>query len=55
MLPSTGLSGTKFSTLKSAVVNDPEGPEKYNNNEVKYGGNFFMAATQQLTPAVVMY
>jgi hypothetical protein len=33
---STGLSGTQFSTLNSAGINDPEGPEKYNNTEVKY-------------------
>jgi hypothetical protein len=31
--PSTGLSGTQFSTLKSARINDPEEPEKYNNTE----------------------
>jgi hypothetical protein len=29
--PSTGLSFTQFSTLNSAGINDPEGPEKYNN------------------------
>jgi hypothetical protein len=29
--PRTGLSGTQFSTLNSADINDPEGPEKYNN------------------------
>jgi hypothetical protein len=39
--PSTGLSGTQFSTLKSAELNDPEGPEKYNNTEVKYGATFY--------------
>jgi hypothetical protein len=33
------LSGAQFSTLKSAVINDPEGPEKYNNTEVKYRAN----------------
>jgi hypothetical protein len=27
-----------FKTLKSAEINDPEGPEKYNNTEVR--GNF---------------
>jgi hypothetical protein len=34
--PSTGLSGTQFSTIKSVGINDPdpEGPEKYNNTEV---------------------
>jgi hypothetical protein len=26
-------SGTEFSTLNSAGINDPEGPEKYNNTE----------------------
>jgi hypothetical protein len=31
---STGLSGTKFSTLKIAGVNDPEGPEKYSDTDV---------------------
>jgi hypothetical protein len=35
--PSTGLSGTQFSTLYSAGINDPEGPEKYNNTKVKSG------------------
>jgi hypothetical protein len=34
------LSGIQFSTLKSAGTNDPEGPEKYNNTEVKYGAAF---------------
>jgi hypothetical protein len=33
MPPSTGLSGTQFSTLNSAGINDPEGPEKYNNTK----------------------
>jgi hypothetical protein len=28
--PSTGLSGTQFSILYCAEINDPEGPEKYN-------------------------
>jgi hypothetical protein len=56
------LSGTQFSTLNSVGTNDPEGPEKYNNTEVKYGlaqpfttGQPFTAATQRLTPAVVKY
>jgi hypothetical protein len=31
------LTGTQFSTLNSAGSNDPEGPEKYNNTEVKNG------------------
>jgi hypothetical protein len=53
MPPSTGLSCTQFSTLKSAGLNDPEGPEKYNNTEVKYGATY-TAATQHLTPAVLM-
>jgi hypothetical protein len=34
------LSDTQFSTLKSAGPKDLEGPEKYNNNEVKYGETF---------------
>jgi hypothetical protein len=33
-------SGTQFLTLNSAGINDPEGPEKYNNTEVKYGATF---------------
>jgi hypothetical protein len=33
---STGLSESQFSTLKIAGINDPKGPEKYNNTEVKY-------------------
>jgi hypothetical protein len=42
--PRTGLrgtSGTQFSTLNSAGINDPEGSEKYNNIEVKYGATFY--------------
>jgi hypothetical protein len=35
---STGLSGTQFSTLKIAEINDPEGSENHNNTEVR--GNF---------------
>jgi hypothetical protein len=34
------LSGTQFPTLNNAGINDPEGPEKYNNTEVKYGATF---------------
>jgi hypothetical protein len=30
--PSTGLSGTRFSTLKSAGLNDRKGPEILTNN-----------------------
>jgi hypothetical protein len=41
------LSGTQFSTLNSAGINDLEIPEKYNNTGVKYG--------QLYTPAVVQY
>jgi hypothetical protein len=48
---STGLNGTQFS---SNGINDPEGPEKYNNTKVKKG-QFFTAATQNLTPAVIKY
>jgi hypothetical protein len=33
--PSIGLSSTQFSILNSADINDPEGPEKYNNTEVQ--------------------
>jgi hypothetical protein len=52
--PGTGLSGTQFSTLNSAGINDPEGPEKYINTEVKYGATF-TSVTRHLTPAVVKY
>jgi hypothetical protein len=31
---STSLSGTQFSTLKSVGINDPKGPENYNNTEI---------------------
>jgi hypothetical protein len=48
------LSGTLFLTLQSAGINDPEGPEKYNNTEVKYGA-IFTAASWHLRPAVVKY
>jgi hypothetical protein len=48
------LSGTQFSTLNSAGINDPEGPAKYNNTEVKYRATF-SAATQHLTSAVLQY
>jgi hypothetical protein len=27
--------------FNSAGINDPEGPEKYNNTEVKYGANLW--------------
>jgi hypothetical protein len=37
----TGLTGTKFSKLKSAGINDFEGLEKYNNTKVKYEATFF--------------
>jgi hypothetical protein len=43
--PGTGLSGTQFSTLNSARINDPEGPEKYNNTEVKFGATFYSCHT----------
>jgi hypothetical protein len=43
--PSTGLSGTQISTLNSDGINDPEGPEKYNNTEVKYGTTFYSCHT----------
>jgi hypothetical protein len=35
------MSGSQFSTLNSAGINDPEGQEKYNNTEVKYGATFY--------------
>jgi hypothetical protein len=41
ILHATGWSGTQlFSTRNSAGINDPEGPEEYNNTEVKYGLSF---------------
>jgi hypothetical protein len=46
---STGLSGTQFSTLNSAEINDPEGPEKYNNTEVKYVATFYSGHTALYT------
>jgi hypothetical protein len=41
----TGSSGTQFSILNSAGVNDPEKPEKYNNTEVKYGATVYSCHT----------
>jgi hypothetical protein len=35
------LSGTQFSRFRSAGFNDPEGSEKYNNTEVRYGETFY--------------
>jgi hypothetical protein len=43
--PIIGLSGTQFSTLNRAGTNDPEGPEKYKNTEVKYGATFYSCHT----------
>jgi hypothetical protein len=34
------MSGTRFSTLNNAGINDPEGPEKHIKTEVKYGATF---------------
>jgi hypothetical protein len=51
------LSGTQFSTLKNAGLNDPEGLEKYNytiQSEVRTGQPF-TEVTQHLKPDVVMY
>jgi hypothetical protein len=48
------LSGTQFSTLNSAGINDPEGPEKYNNTEMKYGVTFY-SCHRHLPPAAAMY
>ena len=45
MPPSTDISGIQFSTIKSIGVIDTEGPEKYNNTEMKLG-RVFTAATQ---------
>jgi hypothetical protein len=45
--PSTSLSGTQFSTLNNAGINDPEGPEKYNNTQVKFGAIFYSCHTAQ--------
>jgi hypothetical protein len=57
MPPSTGLSGCQFTTLYSAGINDPEGPEKYNNIIIIIisTGQLFAAAAHHLTPAVVKY
>jgi hypothetical protein len=40
---STGLSGTQFSTLKRALLKDPEGPEKITT--LKYGATFYCCHT----------
>jgi hypothetical protein len=42
MPSSTGLSGTQFSTIKSAGINDLEGPKKYYNTEVKYVATYLI-------------
>jgi hypothetical protein len=34
--PSTGLSGSQFTTLINAGINDPKGPDNITTNEVKY-------------------
>jgi hypothetical protein len=39
------MSGTQSSTLNSVGINDPEGQEKYNNTEVKYGATFYSCHT----------
>jgi hypothetical protein len=41
MPSSKGLSGIQFLTLNGAGINDPEGPEKYNNTEVMYGATTY--------------
>jgi hypothetical protein len=48
------LSGTQFSTHKSTGINDPEGPEKYNNTEMKYGATFYSCHTTFDTVVVVV-
>jgi hypothetical protein len=40
-----GLSGTQFSTLNSADIDDPERPEKYNDTGVKYETTFYSCHT----------
>jgi hypothetical protein len=45
MPPSTSLSGAQFSTFKNAGIYDLERPEKYNNNEVKFGATFYSCHT----------
>jgi hypothetical protein len=47
--PSTGLSGSQFSTQKSAGINDPKGPEKYYNTEMKYEATFYSCHTALYT------
>jgi hypothetical protein len=49
MSPSIGLSGTQFSTLNSAGINNPEGSEKYNNTEVNYRATFYDCHTALYT------
>jgi hypothetical protein len=46
------LRGSQFSTLYSADIKDPEGPEQYNNTERKNGATF-LVATLHFKPAVV--
>jgi hypothetical protein len=54
MPPSTSLSGTQFSTLNSAGINNLEGQE--NITTLKWSsGQLFTAAIHNLTPAVVKY
>jgi hypothetical protein len=48
------LRGTQFSTLNSAGITNPEGPQKYNITEVKYGAIFY-SCQQHLAPAVMKY
>lgn len=46
LTPPSTLSGTQFSTLESAGINDPKGPEKYNNTAVKCGATFYFTHTK---------
>jgi hypothetical protein len=39
--PSTGLNGTRFSTLNSAGINDPEGPEAMNKKRINFNNVTF--------------
>jgi hypothetical protein len=45
MSRSIWLSGSQFSRLKSAWINDPEGPGKYNNTEVRYWATVYSCHT----------
>jgi hypothetical protein len=48
------LSGTQFSTLNSAGINDPESHKNITTLKSSTG-QLFTAGTQHLTPAAVKY